>query len=272
MKNYISFKDVSFWYQKENLKALDGITINFEKGKFICILGHNGSGKSTLSKLLIGLIKPSKGAIIVDGIEMSKQTLKEIRKKIGIVFQNPDNQFIASSAADDIAFGLSNRQIASEKMDEIIDDVAKKVNIKHLLNKAPENLSGGQKQRVAIASQLALSPDVIIFDEATSMLDPKGRQEVVNIMKELRTKDKKTVIAITHFMDEAIYADYVIVLKDGKLLIQGTPEEIFKQTNKLKETRLKLPFIYDLSLKLNAKNKKIKPTFKEEELLKQLRN
>jgi energy-coupling factor transport system ATP-binding protein len=217
----------------------------------------------------MGLLKPSEGKIIVDGIEMSKESLNEVRKKIGIIFQNPDNQFIASSVADDIAFGLMNRQVKSEDMNDIVMDAAEQVGVELILDKAPENLSGGQKQRVAIASQIALAPEIIIFDESTSMLDPKGRDKVVEIMKQLRDQGK-TIISVTHFMDETIEADHIIVLKKGKLLMSGHPTKIFTKHKLLEETRLKMPFIYDISLRMNKKNPKIKPTFKEEELLEQL--
>lgn len=268
-KDFIKVENLGFWYNSPKLKALDDISFNIKKGSFVCILGHNGSGKSTFSKLLMGLLRPSAGKIIVDGIEIKKDTLNEVRKKIGIVFQNPDNQFIASSVADDIAFGLSNRQVPSKEMHELVINAAKEVDVDKILNKSPENLSGGQKQRVAIASQVALSPDIIIFDESTSMLDPKGRDKVVKIMQQLRNQGK-TIISVTHFMDETVNADHIVVFKNGKLLISGHPTEIFQQHKLLKETRLKMPFIYDLSLRLNKKNPKIKPTFKEEELLKQL--
>lgn len=266
---FIIIDSLSFWYNKEELKALENISFKIKKGQFVSVLGHNGSGKSTFSKLLMGLLKPSLGSIIIDGVEMSKKNLNLIRKKVGIVFQNPDNQFIASSVEDDIAFGLSNRQVPPKDMQEIIDAAAKEVDVFGILDKSPENLSGGQKQRVAIASQIALKSDIIIFDESTSMLDPKGREKVVQIQKALRDQGK-TIISITHFMDETIDADKIIVFKKGKLLMEGSPEKIFSQHDLLKETRLKMPFIYDLSLRLNKKNPKIKPTFKEENLLKQL--
>ncbi len=266
---YIQIKDLNFWYKSKELKALNGVSFNIKKGSFVCVLGHNGSGKSTFSKLLMGLLKPSEGEIIVDGITMSKETLSEVRRKIGIIFQNPDNQFIASSVRDDIAFGLANRCVDPEEMEKIILQAATEVGVEKILDKAPENLSGGQKQRVAIASQIALRSDIIIFDESTSMLDPRGRQKVVEIMKRLRDKGK-TIISITHFMDETIDADQIIVLKEGKLLIEGKPTEIFKKHDILVESRLKMPFIYDISLRMNKKNPNIKPTFKEGELLNQL--
>ncbi len=241
----IQIKDVSFSYNKET-NTLCKINLDIKKGKWISILGHNGSGKSTLSKLLIGLIKPSEGEILVDGISLNEDTVNDIRKKIGIVFQNPDNQFVGVTVKHDIAFGLENRCIAVEQMNELIDNNAKLVSMDKFLNDEPHNLSGGQKQRVAIASVLALDTDYIIFDEATSMLDPKGVEDISNLIKVIQGLKTKTIITITHDLNLAKYSDHIIVLKEGQILSEGTPNEIFSNECILNESNLDMPFYLKL--------------------------
>ncbi len=203
--------------------------MEIESGKYVAILGHNGSGKSTFSKLLVALYKPADGKIELDGTTISKETIREIRSKIGIIFQNPDNQFIGASVEDDVAFGLENKRVPRKEMKPIIDELATKVGMGNYLEKSPQFLSGGQKQRVAIASVLALDPDIIIFDEVTSMLDPLGKRKVLNIINAVQKERKKTLISITHDMDEAILADYCLVFSEGKIIAAGSPKRNIKQ-------------------------------------------
>lgn len=261
----IKIKNLKFKYSGTDFFALDGININIPKGKYIAILGHNGSGKSTLSKILVGLYKPTEGTIELDGVVISKETLKEIRKKIGIVFQNPDNQFIGASVEDDIAFGLENKKISREEMQKIVIECAKKVGMIKHLNKEPQNLSGGQKQRVAIASTLALDPSIIIFDEVTSMLDPKGKREVLELIKKVQENKDKTLISITHDMDEAILADFVLVFSEGKLIASGKPQEILSNKKIVDLAKIDAPFIYKVSEALSSKG--IHATYEKDELV-----
>ena len=233
--NIIEVKDLYFRYNSED-RAVNGVSLEIEKGSFVCILGHNGSGKSTLAKLLVGLLEANSGQIYIDGVELKEDTVDELRKKIGIVFQNPDNQFVGITVKDDIAFGLENRKINREEMLSLIDEYSKKVNMQDFLDRNPEDLSGGEKQRVAIAGILAMKPEIIIFDEATSMLDPMCVKEVLDVIENL--KDKKTIISITHNLNEAIKADKVIVMNEGKIVLSGKPEDVFKNFKELKESKL----------------------------------
>lgn len=266
----ISIKNLNFKYSGNENYAIENLSLEIPKGKYVAILGHNGSGKSTLAKLLVGLYKPNAGEIIINGITISKKTLKKIRSMIGIVYQNPDNQFIGATVEDDIAFGLENKNISREEMKKIIDDLSKRVGMKEYLDREPQNLSGGQKQRVAIASTLALNPQIIIFDEVTSMLDPKGKNSVLKLISEIQKEKSKTLISITHNMDEAIMADWILVLSHGKLIAQGKPKEILSNPKIIKLAKIDNPFIYKLSLLLNKKGINVKPTFDEDELIGEL--
>ncbi|MFA5543467.1 MAG: energy-coupling factor transporter ATPase [Bacilli bacterium] len=256
----IDVNDVYFQYNKED-KALKGVTISIDRGDFVCILGHNGSGKSTLAKILVGLLKPRSGNIVVDGIELSEDTVDSIREKIGIVFQNPDNQFVGVTVRDDIAFGLENRNFEKNDMVKLIDEYSKLVSMEKFLNHNPEDLSGGEKQRVAIAGVLACSPEVMIFDEATSMLDPKGVKEVIEVIKGL--KGNKTVISITHNLEEALLASKVIVMNDGKVVLEGTPRDVFKNKDILKSSKLDILESMKLIEKVEASNIKNKAELEE---------
>ena len=218
----ISVKDVHFSYNKET-HAIKGVSFDIPDGQWVSILGHNGSGKSTLSKLLNGLIRPNKGTITIDDEELNDDTINSIRKKVGIVFQNPDNQFIGVTVKHDIAFGLENRRIERDKMLEIIDEYAKLVEMDKFLKMEPNRLSGGQKQRVAIAGVLAINPKIIIFDEATSMLDPEGVNEITSLIENL--KGSKTIITITHDLNFASKSDRIIVMNKGKIVSDDTPNE-----------------------------------------------
>ncbi len=252
MKPMIEIKDVSFSYDGKT-DVLKDVNLSINKGEWITILGHNGSGKSTLSKLLNGLLKAKKGTIHVDGIELNETTVYDIRKKIGIVFQNPDNQFVGVTVRDDIAFGLENLQIPREDMVERIREYAKKVDMFDFLNKEPAQLSGGQKQRVAIAGILAMRTDVIIFDEATAMLDPKGREAVLSYMRQLN-KEGTTIITITHDMKEAVESDRIVVLKDGEILKVDKSTNILKDKMTLELSNLELLLPLEVLHQLKASN------------------
>ena len=231
----IEVNNLKFKYSNED-RAVNGVTFNIEQNEFVCVLGHNGSGKSTLAKLLVGLLKAQSGTIKIKGIELTEETIDELRHHIGIVFQNPDNQFVGVTVKDDIAFGLENRNYESLKMQEMVKEYSKKVSMDKFLEHNPEQLSGGEKQRVAIAGVLAINPDIIIFDEATSMLDPKGVSEIIDIINQL--KQHKTIISITHNLNEAKYADRVIVMHQGKIVLNDKPEEVFKHVDLLKLSNL----------------------------------
>ena len=251
MENIIEIKNISFSYNDECL-VLEDFSLNIKKGKYSVIIGHNGSGKSTLAKLIIGLLEADKGNIFVDGLELNDENISSIRDKVGIVFQNPDNQFIGSTVEDDIAFGLENHCVPQEKMKNIILDFAQKVNMSKYLEKEPTQLSGGQKQRVAIAGVLAMQPKILILDEATSMLDPKGKREIKALIKKMRDIiPDLTIISITHDIDEAISSDEVIVMNKGKLFKVGAPLEIFENEKELLDISLDLPFAYKLHHELD---------------------
>lgn len=259
----IKVENLEFGYTKKT-KALKGVSFSIEKGSWVSIIGHNGSGKSTLSKLLNGLLVASSGKIEIDGQILNEESLNKIRKKVGIVFQNPDNQFVGVTVKHDIAFGLENRQIKRETMIELIDTFTKKVDMYDFLDTEPHLLSGGQKQRVAIAGALAMNPDVIIFDESTSMLDPEGTKEVIDLICTL--KGEKTIITITHDLDLAYKSDRIIVLNEGCIVDDNTPENIFAKPDMLIEAKLDIPF----KLKLYNEARKDSALNQNEELIKTL--
>lgn len=231
----IEFINVTFGYNK-NHPILNDVSFYINKGEYCVLLGHNGSGKSTLSKLAIGLITDKSGDILINGRKLCDETITKIRQNVGIVFQNPDNQFVGSTVKDDIAFGMENRCIDVKEMEEKVLKYATLVGMNEYLDRNPESLSGGQKQRVAIASVLAFEPDILILDEATSMLDPTSVREVNNTIKSLI--GKKTILAITHNLNEACYADRVIVLDGGKIVLNDTPANVFKEKEILKKANL----------------------------------
>ncbi|MCD8562018.1 MAG: energy-coupling factor transporter ATPase [Acholeplasmataceae bacterium] len=237
----IKVSDLSFSYNQDD-EALKKINLSVEKGSWVSILGHNGSGKSTLSKCLVGLLAPTSGEIYIDGKRLDEKNLPDIRKKIGIVFQNPDNQFVGVTVKHDIAFGLENQCLPHDEMMERINHYAKLVGMEDFLNKEPHHLSGGQKQRVAIAGALAMEQDILILDEATSMLDPEGTREIVELIKYLNKTLNKTIITITHDLSFAGLSDRLIVLKDGEVILEGTPRDVFKHEDLLKSSHLELPF------------------------------
>ena len=239
--NKITVRDCTFSYDKEH-NAIDGISFDIEAGSYTTIIGHNGSGKSTIAKLLIDLLVKDSGSIQVDGLELNNENVYAIRSKIGIVFQNPDNQFIGATVADDIAFGLENHCVESSKMQGIIENFAAKVNMLDYLNSEPTRLSGGQKQRVAIAGVLAMNPEIIIFDEATSMLDPQGKAEINALIHEIHEQNHLTVLSITHDIEEVAGSDHVLVFDQGHKIMDGKPADILKRKKELIDLKLDIPY------------------------------
>ena len=263
----LEVKNVSFSYNKDS-KALKGVSFSLEKGEFLAIVGHNGSGKSTLAKLLNGLLKPTGGEITVDGFSSDdKDAVFEIRKRVGMVFQNPDNQLIASIVEDDIAFGPENLGVPREEIGKRIDFALHAVGMEKFRKATPERLSGGQKQRIAIAGVLALKPEILVLDESTAMLDPQGRKEIAAVVDTL-LKNGVSVIAITHYMDEAAKADKVIVLDGGAVALSGTPKQVFSQKAALKALGLEQPLAGIIADKLRERGADIpEDVITEEELL-----
>lgn len=250
MKEILSMDNVSYSYDSEDevaKKAVDGVSFTVQKDEWIAIVGHNGSGKSTLAKLMIGLLFPEEGDVNVFIEKLTENNIWEIRSRMGFVFQNPDNQFVGSTVQDDVAFALENNGVPFEEMVTRVHDALAQVNMSDFLDHEPHHLSGGQKQRVAIAGALALHPKLLIMDEATSMLDPQGRNEVIHLVEELKRKTGLTVISITHDLEEALLADRIIVMNKGKVLTVGTPEQIFARGNELEEIGLDLPFALRVS-------------------------
>lgn len=239
--NQLTLKNVTFSYD-ENVNAVQDINLEVSEGQYVTIIGHNGSGKSTITKLIIGLLEAKSGEIFVDGVALTPYNVYDIREKIAIVFQNPDNQFIGSTVRDDIAFGLENQLVEPSKMNAIIEEFSSRVGMDSFLEHEPTKLSGGQKQRVAIAGALAMKPEILVLDEATSMLDPKGRKEVNELVHELHTKNNMTILSITHDIEEVLLSDYVFVMSEGKLVMQGLPQEILDRAEELIELQLDIPF------------------------------
>lgn len=237
----LELKNVTFSYDKVS-NAVDDVSIKVETGQYVTIIGHNGSGKSTITKLLIGLLEAASGEIWVEGLRLQPDNVYDIREKIAIVFQNPDNQFIGSTVRDDVAFGLENQCIDPKDMDAIIHKYIDHVGMTPYLDHEPTKLSGGQKQRVAIAGALAMNPRILVLDEATSMLDPKGRKEVNDLVHELHTENAMSILSITHDIEEVLMSDYVFVMQHGKLALAGTPQEILSQEDALIDLQLDIPF------------------------------
>jgi energy-coupling factor transport system ATP-binding protein len=270
-KSLVQLENVSYQYEDQSSLALEDISLTIYEGEWLALVGHNGSGKSTLAKLLNGLQFPQKGNITVCGISLNEETVWQVRRQVGMVFQNPDNQFVGATVQDDVAFALENNGIPREQMVDRVLSSLEKVQMDSFLNQEPHNLSGGQKQRVAIAGVIALRPSIIILDEATSMLDPRGRDEVLNIVRELKQDHQLTVISITHDLEEASRADRIIVMNKGKLYREGTPEEIFQLDKELVDLGLDIPFPVKMSKLLKEKGVKIvKPYLSEEELVAEL--
>ena len=269
MENIIKVENLCFEYEP-GLKTIHNISFQIKKGEYVAILGHNGSGKSTIAKLLIGLLEKKSGNIIIDHKELNLENLYKIREKIGIVFQNPDNQFIGATVRDDIAFGLENICIPREKMDELIERYAKRVRMDQFLDHEPTKLYGGQMQRVAIAGMLAMSPSIIILDESTSMLDPRGRKEINELIRELKEDKEMTIISITHDIEEAKNADRILLLNKGEIVGDDQPETLLMNEKLLLDLHLDTPFALKVSRKLKAQGIQINETLNVEELEKQL--
>lgn len=264
----IEFNEVAFEY--EETKVFENISFKVNKGEWLAVAGHNGSGKSTLAKLVIGLFQPSKGEIRVNGIKLSEDTIWEIRRDIGLVFQNPDNQFVGTTVQDDVAFGLENAGIKREEMVVSVQNALNSVKMSQFSDREPHLLSGGQKQRVAIAGVIALEPSIIILDESTAMLDPKGCREVLEVINKLRFEKNITIISITHNLEEVVKADRVLVLNEGEIYAQGTPEEIFARGEALTEIGLALPFGIQVADELRKNGLDIENKLLISELVEQL--
>ncbi len=250
MNNIIEVNDISFEYitEESKFKAIEDLSLNVAQGEFVAIIGHNGSGKSTLSKNLNAILTPTQGDIVISGLNTKEEKhLWNIRQSAGMVFQNPDNQIVATVVEEDVAFGPENLGIDPKKIRKRVEESLKSVGMYELKDRQPHLLSGGQKQRVAIAGIIAMKPKCIIFDEATAMLDPSGRKEVMKTIKKLNKEDNITVLHITHFMEEAVEADRVIVMEKGKKILEGTPRQVFSKIDKLREIGLDVPYMTELS-------------------------
>lgn len=255
MREVLSMDTVSFAYETDDevfVQAVTDVSFTIREGEWVSIVGHNGSGKSTLAKLMIGLLFPESGTVNVFLEPLSEDNLWDIRSQLGVVFQNPDNQFVGATVQDDVAFALENNGVPYETMQIRVKEALAQVGMSAYGLHEPHHLSGGQKQRVAIAGALAMNPDILILDEATSMLDPQGRGEVIDLIAELRRTTGLTVISITHDLEEVLLADRVLVMNQGRLVDSGTPESIFEQGSRLQEHGLDLPFALRMSELLRA--------------------
>ena len=250
----ISIKNLSFKYDYEDenaIQILKDINLEIKEGEFVALLGHNGSGKSTLAKLINGLLLPGQGDVLVDGMNTkSEEEIWDIRRTAGMVFQNPDNQLVATIVEDEVAFGPENMGVEPSEIRRRVDRALEDVGMADYKKNAPHLLSGGQKQRVAIAGILAMSPKYIILDEPTAMLDPSGRREVMDTLIKLNKEEGKTIILITHYMEEAAISDRVVVMEDGSMVLSGTPREVFSQVDKIKRLGLDVPQVTELAYEL----------------------
>ena len=265
----IEVEHLTFSYDGEQ-DVLKNVSFQIEEGSYTTIVGHNGSGKSTIANLLIGLMEAKSGTIIVDGIQLTEKSVYDIRDKIGIVFQNPDNQFIGATVADDIAFGLENHQVPQEQMQRIIERFAQQVNMSKYLNSEPTKLSGGQKQRVAIASVLAIAPQILIFDESTSMLDPQGKAEINGLIRQIHQASGMTIVSITHDIEEMANSDHAIVMSEGQVVMDGTPEMILKREQELVELQLDVPFTLKFIREMEQNGISLKDEIKMEKVVEEL--
>ena len=249
----IEIKNLVYAYEDAVKSAVDDVSLSIEKGEFIAVLGHNGSGKSTLAKCLNGLYRPTSGDVIVDGMSTKEdEDIWKIRARAGMVFQNPDNQIVATVVEEDVAFGAENLAVEQSELRRRVEEALAAVEMTEYKDDQPHKLSGGQKQRVAIAGILAMNPDYIILDEPTAMLDPVGRQEVMNTILRLNKEEGKTIILITHFMNEAVQADRVAVMEEGKLILEGPPRDVFNQVDTMKSLGLDVPQVTELAARLKA--------------------
>ncbi|MBW1605347.1 energy-coupling factor transporter ATPase [Lactobacillus sp. Sy-1] len=247
----IKVNHLKYKYSDANEYSLQDVSFNVKRGEWLSIIGHNGSGKSTLISALDGLIEINGGSIEVDSVRLTPATVWDIREQIGLVFQNPDDQFVGATVEDDIAFGLQNRKIDHDKMHQIVDQALELVNMMKFKYKSPSDLSGGQKQRIALAGIIALTPKIIILDEATNMLDPVGKKQVLSVIRELKQRYSLTVISITHDVNELKLADRILVLNDGIVVAENRPEEIFNQPQKLLKLGLELPYSEQIKWELS---------------------
>lgn len=272
MANSIDIKDLKFKYDKEQEGyTLNGVSFHVKQGEWLSIIGHNGSGKSTTVRLIDGLLKAESGQIFIEGQELTEENVWDIRHKIGMVFQNPDNQFVGATVEDDVAFGLENKGLPLEEMRKRVKDALYLVGMSKFANREPARLSGGQKQRVAIAGAVALRPRIIILDESTSMLDPEGRLELIKTMKNIREQYGITVISITHDLDEIALSDRVLVMKEGRVESSSTPRELFARDKDLLTLGLDIPFTANLIEELRTQGIQIKDDYlTEKELEEQL--
>ena len=247
-KMIIRAKDVTFAYDDSDVTAVSGVSLEVKEGAFVCVLGRNGSGKSTLAKLFNALAVPQKGELTVAGIRVDdKCDVFEVRSKCGMVFQNPDNQLVATVVEEDVAFGLENLGVEPDEIRRRVDEALAVVGMSEYAHAAPHNLSGGQKQRIAIAGVIAMRPSIIVFDESTAMLDPSGRREVMQVARRLNREEGITVLWITHFMEEAAQADYLYVMDDGDIALEGTPREVFEHAQTVRKLGLDVPEMTELA-------------------------
>ncbi|RYM04847.1 energy-coupling factor ABC transporter ATP-binding protein [Sporolactobacillus sp. THM7-7] len=254
MEKVIDVQELSYRYSEDHPWVLQDISFSVDRGEWLAIVGHNGSGKSTLAKCLNGLIIPQKGTVRVGGYDTKdEKTIWDVRRMVGMVFQNPDNQFVGATVQDDVAFGMENHGLPREEMSRRLSDALHVVKMDKFRNIEPHRLSGGQKQRVAIAGILALQPLVVILDEATSMLDPQGRKDIIQTMRTLNRERGLTVLSITHDLEEAIHADRIIVMNQGRIIRSGTPYDVFQETETLEQIGLDLPFAVKLRKVLTEK-------------------
>lgn len=254
MSSIIEIKNLHYTYPGDELESLCGVSLEIEKGSFVAVLGHNGSGKSTLAKHLNAILLPTEGEVLIDGVNTSDEDrLLDIRRTVGMVFQNPDNQIVANVVEDDVAFAPENLGVAPAEIRERVDKALKQVDMYEFKMHAPHLLSGGQKQRVAIAGVIAMEPEVIVLDEPTAMLDPKGRREVIETITRLCREKGITVVLITHHMSECIGADRVIVMSNGHIVADGSPENVFSQVELMKDEGLAVPATTELMYELNQK-------------------
>ncbi len=266
-ENIIEVNNVSFRYYEAEKDALSNVTFTVRKGEWLAMIGANGSGKSTTAKVINGLLVPYEGQVTVNGNILSEETIWEVRKSVGMVFQNPDNQFVGATVEDDVAFGLENNGIPREEMLKRIPQALSEVRMLEFAKHEPSRLSGGQKQRVALASIIALRPDIIILDEATAMLDPKGREEMIQAIARLKEQYNLTVISITHDINEASRADRIIVMKEGQPIQQGSPEVIFEIGDQLIDLGLDVPFAQKLIHALKEAGVSVPEKYLNEEAL-----
>lgn len=266
MNKIITLNNLVYTYNETDLRpALNGVSLEIEEGEWIAIIGPNGSGKSTLAKTINGLIAPDSGEVFIDQLPLTEENIWSIREKVGMVFQNPDNQFVGSTVQDDVAFGLENQAVPRDEMVQRVESALAQVKMLDFKEREPARLSGGQKQRVAIAGVVAIAPKIIILDEATSMLDPQGRQEVIETVQRIKEKENLTVISITHDIDEAANANRILVMQAGKLVKEGTPQEIFSNGDQLIDMGLDLPFPEKLKVALEERGITVPETYLTEE-------